>query len=68
MAKTLKLIFNNDEGKTRTISITNPKAVLDQDEVKDAMEAIVASGAFEGIVSEKKAVLYSSDSELIYEA
>jgi len=68
MAKTLKLIFNNDEGKTRTISITNPKNEVSQDEARMAMETIVTSGAFEGIVSEKKAVVYTSDSELIYEA
>ena len=68
MAKTLKLIFNNDEGKTRTISISNPKANPGQEETIVAMEAIVDSGAFVDIVSVKKAVLYSSDSELVYEA
>ena len=38
------------------------------DDAKAAMEAVVESGAFEGIIAPVKAVLYESNSTVIYEA
>ena len=67
MSKALKLTFDTAES-TKTITITNPKEDVTQDECKDAMEAIVESGAFDGLEAPVKAVMYESDSEIIYEA
>ena len=67
MSKTLKLTFDTEES-VKTISINNPKEDVTQDECKDAMDAIVESGAFDGITGAVKAVMHESDSEIIYEA
>ena len=67
MSEALKLTFDTEDS-TKTISITNPKSGLTQDDCKDAMDKIVESGAFEGITGAVKAVLHKSESEIIYEA
>lgn len=67
MSRTLRLHFNTVDGEIK-FNILDPVEELDQDAVKAAMEAVVASGAFEGIVSVNKAVLTTTDSETIYEA
>lgn len=67
MAKTLKLTFDTDEA-TRTLMVTNPKADVSHDECEAAMQEIVDSGAFDGIIGAKKAVMVESTSEIIYEA
>lgn len=67
MSEILKLSFETEEGK-RILSIANPKEGITQDEAKEAMESIVASEAFPDLIAVDKAVLYTSDSEVIYEA
>lgn len=67
MSKILKLSFDTDE-TVKTLSISNPREDITNDDAKAAMEAVVESGAFEGIIAPVKAVLYESDSTVIYEA
>lgn len=45
--KVLKLKFKTEEDKTRSISVKFPKENLDAETVRKAMEAVVASDAFE---------------------
>ena len=67
MSETLKLTFDTEDS-TRTFSITNPKADVSQDDCKNAMDKMKDSGAFEDLKNPVKAVLYKSESEVIYEA
>lgn len=67
MSKILKLSFDTDE-TVKTLSISNPREDITDDDAKAAMEAVVASGAFEGLIAPVKAVLYESNSTVIYEA
>lgn len=46
MKGTLQLIFMTEEGKRATLSVDQPKADLGEEEVKEAMDAIIASDAF----------------------
>ncbi|WP_077619840.1 DUF2922 domain-containing protein [Bacillus sinesaloumensis] len=46
MAKTLEMQFTNEDGKTTTVSIENPKEPVDTGAVSAAMDTIVASNAF----------------------
>ncbi|WP_077618280.1 DUF2922 domain-containing protein [Bacillus sinesaloumensis] len=46
MAKTLEMLFTNEDGKTATVSIENPKEPVDSVALSAAMDAIVASNAF----------------------
>ena len=50
------------------MNIYFPKENATSEEIKAAMEAIVDSQAFADILAPIKAVLYTSESELIYEA
>lgn len=43
----LKLGFKDDFNKSKTITIDYPKADLNQKEVKEAMDKIIASGVIE---------------------
>lgn len=45
--KVLRLKFKTAEDKTKSISVKFPKKNLDADAVRKAMEAVVASDAFE---------------------
>ncbi len=44
--KTLELIFETAEGKTARISIDNPQAQLDAEQVKTAMESMISANVF----------------------
>ncbi|MBS4176942.1 DUF2922 domain-containing protein [Lederbergia citrea] len=44
--KSLELIFLTGEGKTTRIAIDNPTEPVDAEQVKTAMEDIIASAAF----------------------
>ena len=46
MAKVLELIFMNNEGRRKTISIANPKSNVSAEEAKTAMEAVIAADVF----------------------
>lgn len=54
MAKTLELIFVTVTGESTSITLDSPKEPVNSVEVKQAMDAIVASNAF-----------YSSKGELV---
>ncbi|MDO4595267.1 MAG: DUF2922 domain-containing protein [Tissierellia bacterium] len=43
--KTLKMVFKDDQDNQRTISVTDPKDHYEENEVKNAMDAIIASNA-----------------------
>ena len=68
MTQILKLYFATDTGSTRIINVYNPKENLTSEEIKAAMEAIVNSQAFADILAPIKAVLCTSEKELMYEA
>ena len=68
MTKILKLYFATVTGSTRIMNIYFPKENATSEEIKAAMETIVDSQAFADILAPIKAVLYTSESELIYEA
>ena len=67
MSKKLKLIFSYEDG-TRTITITNPKDGVSQDDCKTAMDNLAATQALEKAEEPVKAVLTESTSEVLYEA
>lgn len=46
MAKVLELIFLNNEGKSKTISVANPKSDVTLEEAKKAMEAVITADVF----------------------
>ena len=46
MAKVLELVFLNNEGKSKTISVANPKNGLTLTEAKEAMEAFITADVF----------------------
>lgn len=46
MAKTLELVFINEDGKTAKISIDNPKEPVDPSSVAAAMDSILTAGVF----------------------
>jgi len=46
LAKTLELHFLAENGKSSRVTIDNPKEPIDQEVVKQAMEAVIASGIF----------------------
>lgn len=46
MAKALEMIFVTGEGKSATISIDHPKEPVDVNQVKQAMEQIIAQNVF----------------------
>lgn len=46
MAKTLELEFGTEFGKTARISVENPKEPIDEAQVKQSMEQIIASDVF----------------------
>ncbi|MEH7386031.1 DUF2922 domain-containing protein [Bacillus sp. JJ1521] len=57
MAKTLEMQFINQDGKTATVSIENPKEPVDTAAVSAAMDLIVSSNVFitpGGPIMEKK--------------
>lgn len=47
MAKTLELIFLTDVGQTMSISLEAPKEPIDTEKVREAMEDMISSDAFE---------------------
>ncbi|WP_020155575.1 DUF2922 domain-containing protein [Caldibacillus debilis] len=47
MAKTLMLYFLTGSGKTVNLSVNDPKEPLNGDEIKSAMEQIIAADVFE---------------------
>lgn len=67
MNRNLRLTFGTEDSAVNVI-VRNPREVITQDEAKTAMEAILASGAFEGFIEVSKAVEYVSDHTVIYEA
>ncbi len=46
MAKTLEMQFINQDGKTATVTIENPKEPVDTEAVSVAMDLIVSSNVF----------------------
>ena len=46
MAKALEMIFVTEEGKSSTISVDNPKEPVDVNQVKQAMQQIIAKNVF----------------------
>ena len=46
MAKALEMIFVTEEGKSSTISVDNPKEPVDVNQVKQAMQQIIAQNVF----------------------
>ncbi|MFJ7679009.1 DUF2922 domain-containing protein [Peribacillus sp. NPDC097198] len=46
MAKVLEMIFVTEEGKSSTISVDNPKEPVDVNQVKQAMQQIIAQNVF----------------------
>jgi hypothetical protein len=46
MPKTLEMIFENTLGKNARVSVPDPKEDLDPQEVKTAMDAILAGNIF----------------------
>ncbi|MEH7224646.1 DUF2922 domain-containing protein [Bacillus sp. JJ1566] len=46
MAKTLEMQFINEDGKTATVSIENPKEPVDELAISAAMDVIVSTNAF----------------------
>ena len=46
MAKTLEMIFTNEEGKAATVSIENPKEPVDPVAVSAAMDTILTANIF----------------------
>jgi len=46
MNKTLQMLFTNEEGRTVTISVPDPKEGLTGAEVSAAMDTILAANAF----------------------
>lgn len=46
MAKVLELIFKNRDGKSKTISIANPKAEVSKAEAEEAMQAVITANVF----------------------
>lgn len=47
MAKVLELIFLNNEGKSKTISVNTPKDPITLAEAKEAMQAVIDADVFE---------------------
>ncbi len=47
MEQTLRLIFHNAEGRSVTISVSDPKEPLDSMEVGDVMDQIVNADIFD---------------------
>jgi hypothetical protein len=46
MAKTLELVFATKEGKTASLSIEDPKEPVDTNQIKLAMDQIIAANVF----------------------
>lgn len=46
MAKTLEMLFTNEDGKAATISIDSPKEPIDPVAVAAAMDTIIAANVF----------------------
>lgn len=47
MEQTLELLFLNEEGKSRKLSIRNPQENLSEEIVREAMDTIIAQDMFE---------------------
>lgn len=62
MAKSLDLIFKNQEGKTVRISIADPKEPVDPAAVNAAMDLIIAKDVFVGTLTEKVGARISESS------
>lgn len=67
MLEILKTVFDTD-ASTISYNLRHAKPDLDRDTVEAAMQAIVESGALEGVIGANKAVRLTSESETIYEA
>ncbi|WP_289760572.1 DUF2922 domain-containing protein [Lactobacillus taiwanensis] len=61
--KVLKLNFKNEKGKTKTITIANPKEGLDKAVVQDSMSKIAGAKAF---IKDEVALYESVDSAKYY--
>ncbi|RJX24924.1 MAG: DUF2922 domain-containing protein [Dethiobacter sp.] len=56
MEQTLRLIFRNAEGRTVTMSVSNPKDPLESTDVDNAMDLIISTDIFQtsgGSITEK---------------
>lgn len=60
--KTLKLNFVNGENKTTSLSLLNAKDGLSEEEVRQSMDKIVATGVFE----KDGVVMYASPKSAAY--
>jgi len=56
MARTLKLIFKDEQNKLKTIALKNPKDNLKGSEVRPLMEQIIADDVFLNRANKLKAV------------
>lgn len=66
MAKSLELVFKNENGKTVRVSIPEPKEPVDPVAVNAAMDLMIANGFFKEALTEKVAarITESSQSEI----
>ncbi|HHT46585.1 MAG TPA: DUF2922 domain-containing protein [Firmicutes bacterium] len=71
MEQTLRLIFRNAEGRSVTMSVSDPKDPLDSMEVNNVMDLIINSNIFDssgGSITEKvRAEVVSRQVETILE-
>ncbi|MCI5839428.1 MAG: DUF2922 domain-containing protein [Peptoniphilaceae bacterium] len=47
MNKSLKMIFKDNNGKNKTITVNNPKDEYNENEVSNAMDTIIGTNAIE---------------------
>ena len=71
MNKTLQLVFSTEEGRTVSMSLSDPVEPVDAQDVEDAMDLIIAKDIFEtssGIITGKvRANLVARETTTVFE-
>jgi hypothetical protein len=69
--QTLRLIFQNEEGRTVTLSVNDPQDPLESEDVNSAMELVINSDIFQtsggSIIEKVKAEVVSRQVDTILE-